>query len=105
MARASGLFQKVSLCGAGNPAGVTSYNCTMSRTLEEIATEALELNIESRAALAKQLLDSLGDPTPEEVEQSWVAEASRRYRELKAGKAGSSPSDEVFQRLESRHRR
>jgi putative addiction module component (TIGR02574 family) len=81
------------------------YNDSMSRTLEEIATEAMELSTEARAALAKRLLDSIGDPTAEEVEKSWVAEAGRRYRELKAGEAHSSPSEEVFQRLESRHRR
>ena len=77
----------------------------MSRPLEEIATEALELTSDARAALAKQLLDSLAQPSPEEVEQRWVAEASRRYRELKAGKARSIPSEEMFQRLESRHKR
>jgi len=75
----------------------------MSRPLEDIAAEAMELSAEGRAALAKQLLDSLGEPTPQEVEQSWVAEASRRYRDLKAGKARSSPSVEVFHRLESRN--
>ena len=76
----------------------------MSRTLEEVAKEALELTVDARAALAKQLLDSLAQPSPEEVEQRWVAEATRRYRELKAGRARSIPSEEVFQRLESRHR-
>ena len=76
----------------------------MARKLEDIATEALELTTESRAALAKTLHDSLAQPSPDEVEQRWVAEAARRYRELKAGRARSVPSEEVFQRLESRRR-
>jgi putative addiction module component (TIGR02574 family) len=74
----------------------------MSRTLEEIAAEALELAVDARAALAKQLLDSLAEPTPSEVQDRWVAEAKRRYGELKAGRARSIPSEEVFERLESR---
>jgi hypothetical protein len=38
----------------------------MERTLEEIASEALTLRIESRAALAKRLLDSLDEMSPDE---------------------------------------
>ena len=85
-----------------DPARMTDV---MSRTLEEIATEAMELTPDARAALAKQLLDSLAEPTPEEVEKSWVAEANRRYRELQAGKSRAFPSEEVFERLESRRKR
>jgi len=77
----------------------------MSRTLEEIASEALGLTTDARAALAKQLLDSLAPPSPGEIEQRWVLEASRRYRELKAGNARSVSSEEVFERLESRPKR
>ena len=74
----------------------------MERTLEEVASEALSLNLESRAALAKRLLDDLA---PEEYERLWVEEASRRYQQLKAGTARSIPSEEVFARLDARNRR
>ena len=77
----------------------------MERTLEDLALEALRLNLESRAALAKRLLDSLDDLAPEEYERLWVEEASRRYRQLKAGTARSVPSEEVFARLDARNRR
>jgi putative addiction module component (TIGR02574 family) len=77
----------------------------MERKLEEIASAALLLSVESRAALAKRLLDSLDDLSPDEYERLWVEEAARRYRQLKAGTASSIPSDEVFARLESRPRR
>ena len=75
----------------------------MDRTLEEIASEALGLSIGSRAALAKRLLDSLDELSPDEVEHLWVEEAARRYRQLRDGTAKSIPADDEFARLESRH--
>lgn len=68
----------------------------MGRKLEDLATEALELERESRAALAKRLLDSLDEPSADEVGEAWVKEAQRRYEELRAGRARTIPSDEVF---------
>ncbi|HET8773032.1 MAG TPA: addiction module protein [Thermoanaerobaculia bacterium] len=77
----------------------------MERKLEEIATEALQLSVESRAALAKRLLDSLDELAPDEYERMWVEEAARRYQQLKAGTARSIASEEVFARLDARPRR
>ena len=68
----------------------------MGRRLDELAAEALELSKESRAALAKRLLDSLDQPTADEVGEGWVREAERRYAELKAGTAHTLSSEEVF---------
>jgi putative addiction module component, TIGR02574 family len=75
------------------------------RELDDLATEALELGRESRAALAKRLLDSLDEPSAEEVGQGWLAEAQRRYLELKAGTARTIPSEQVFATLEARHQK
>jgi DNA-binding SARP family transcriptional activator len=77
----------------------------MQRNLEEIASEVLQMNVESRAALAKRLLDSLDELTPEENERLWVEEAARRYKQLKLGVASSIASEEVFARLEARNHR
>jgi len=77
----------------------------MERTLEELATEVLQLSVEARAALAKRLLDSLDELTPVEYEQLWVEEAARRYQQLKAGTARAIDSNEVFAELEARSRR
>jgi putative addiction module component (TIGR02574 family) len=71
----------------------------MGRKLEDLATEALELGRESRAALAKRLLDSLDEPSADEVGEAWINEAQRRCEELKTGKARTIPSDEVFAKL------
>ena len=77
----------------------------MQRNLEDIALEVLRMSVESRAALAKRLLESLDELGPEETERLWVEEAARRYKQLKAGTATSQPSEEVFARLEARNRR
>ena len=77
----------------------------MERKLEDIASEVLQLSVESRAALAKRLLDSLDELAPEEYERMWVEEAARRYQQLKAGTAKSIASEEVFARLDARHGR
>ena len=76
----------------------------MARELDDITAEALELERESRAALAKRLLDSLDEPSADEVGQGWIAEAERRYQDLKAGKARTVPSDEIFAKLQGRRK-
>lgn len=76
----------------------------MRRKLEDLAKEAMELAPESRAALAKRLLDSLESLDPEEHERLWVAESARRYDDLRAGRARSIPADEVFAKLAARDR-
>jgi DNA-binding SARP family transcriptional activator len=77
----------------------------MARTLEDIASEVLQMSLGSRAALAKRLLDSLDELDPAETERLWVEEAARRYRQLKAGTATSVASEDVFARLDARPRR
>src|SRR6266704_6114228 len=54
----------------------------MNRKLEEIAAEALQLTVEARAALAKHLLESLDDISPEENERLWVEEAASQASQL-----------------------
>ena len=76
----------------------------MGRKLEDLAQEAMELPPESRAALAKRLLDSLESPDPEEHERLWVEESARRYDDLRAGRARAIPAEEVFAKLAVRSR-
>ncbi len=76
----------------------------MERKLEKLAGEAMELGPESRAALAKRLLDSLEAPDPDEHQSLWVEESARRYDELRASRARSIPAEEVFAKLSARPR-
>ena len=77
----------------------------MERNLDQITSEALQMSVEARAALAKRLLDSLEQLTPEEHERLWVEEAARRYQQIKNGTARSVASEELFARLDARERK
>jgi putative addiction module component (TIGR02574 family) len=68
----------------------------MSRNLEELESEALNLSLEGRAQLAEKLILSLDAPTEEENLNLWVAEAERRLKELKEGKAKEIHAEEAF---------
>ena len=77
----------------------------MDRDFEAITSAALGLSVESRAALAKRLIESLDDLAPGNYERQWVEEAARRYEQLKSGTAKAIPSEEVFARLAARPRK
>lgn len=58
----------------------------MTSKLAEILQSLDGLSPEERALLVRHLLDSLDDPTNEDVDQAWLAVAERRFAELKSGK-------------------
>ena len=66
--------------------------------LRAIANEALHLPMEDRAELAQKLLLSLDEPSSEEVEQEWLAEARRRAKEVDAGMVQLVPAETVRER-------
>jgi len=70
----------------------------MSKRLEEIINEAMELGLEERAQLAGMLLSSLDEPSESEVERLWLQEAERRLQDYREGKVKGIPAEEVFSR-------
>jgi putative addiction module component (TIGR02574 family) len=76
----------------------------MTRRIEEIAHEVLELDVVSRAELARTLVDSLDDLPEEELDRLWGEEAERRYDEFLAGRAKAYPAEEVFARIRARQK-
>ena len=70
----------------------------MSRNLEELEAEVMNLSLEGRAQLAEKLILSLDAPSGEENLRLWVVEAERRLKELREGKAKEIPAEEVFRR-------
>jgi putative addiction module component (TIGR02574 family) len=73
----------------------------MPQSLSEIEKSALQLSAEDRARLAVRLLSSLEESTesPEEIEKLWIAEAERRYQQLRDGVVKGIPAKEVFDEL------
>jgi len=70
----------------------------MPMTMKKIESEALNLDMHSRASLVGKLLLSLDEPTLSEVEQLWLDEAEKRLDDYRAGKVHGIPGDEVFAR-------
>lgn len=70
----------------------------MAASQEELETEVLNLGLEGRAQLAEKLILSLDAPTEEENLHLWVAEAERRLKEIREGKAKEIPAEEAFRR-------
>ncbi|WP_027893539.1 addiction module protein [Calidithermus chliarophilus] len=69
---------------------------------EQVLEQALDLDYKDRADLARWLLDSLEDLSPEEYERAWLEVAVRRAEELRSGKAKGIPVEEVLRDAESR---
>jgi len=71
----------------------------MGLPLEELETEALELPVRDRAALAHRLIASLDEgpeDDPTEVELAWEEEIRRRLAAYRSGKVQTISSDDVF---------
>jgi putative addiction module component (TIGR02574 family) len=79
----------------------------MAHSLPEIEKDALRLPAEDRARLALRLLSSLEKTTesPEEIEKLWIAEAERRFQELRDGVVQGIPAKEVFAELRTKRKR
>jgi putative addiction module component (TIGR02574 family) len=71
----------------------------MSLPLERLETEALELPVRERAALAHRLIASLDegpDDDPTEVELAWEGEIRQRLEAYRNGEVQAVSSDDVF---------
>lgn len=71
----------------------------MSRPLEKLESEALELPVRERAALAHRLIASLDEgpeDDPTEVELAWEEEIRKRLAAYRSDEVQTIPSDEVF---------
>ena len=76
----------------------------MAHSLAEVQDQALRLPPQDRARLAVHLLTSLEESTEsaEEIERLWIAEAERRFQELRGGVVQGIPAREVFAELRAK---
>lgn len=63
--------------------------------VDTLEREALKLTEAQRARLARELLDSLGDAPPQDVERLWLDEAGRRAQQIDEEAVVLVASDEV----------
>jgi putative addiction module component (TIGR02574 family) len=57
----------------------------MSRTTDQILTDALTLSPQARAFVAEKLIESLDAAPGSEISEAWRAEIRRRCREVDEG--------------------
>jgi hypothetical protein len=72
--------------------------------MHELASELLQLEPSTRAALAKTLLTSLEDLSEDEYQHLWAEEAEARYADFLGGRTTAVDGDDVFARAYSRVR-
>jgi len=63
--------------------------------IELIKHEARKLPVEDRARLVRELLDSLDELPPQELDRLWLEEASRRAAQIDAGEVKLVSAEEV----------
>ena len=71
----------------------------MSRDVQTMFRDALDLPEGDRATLAGLLIESLEPPPDPDVEELWSAEAERRWLEIESGAVQAIPWEEVRARL------
>ena len=70
--------------------------------IDDIEARVLKLDPQSRARLARKLLDSLETLSAEENTQAWAEEAHRRDAELDVDSSEARSSQDVFRDARSR---
>ena len=79
-----------------------SGGADMPSKIQEIENEVLLLQPQERAILVEHIIRSLDDEEDPEVENLWIAEAERRYKEYKEGKVKARPAALVFKEARSK---
>jgi putative addiction module component (TIGR02574 family) len=74
----------------------------MTRRAKELLAEAMKLPREDRALLGVELLDSIHDDAPDDVEAEWRDEILRRIETVESGETRLHPWSDVYERLRAR---
>jgi putative addiction module component (TIGR02574 family) len=77
----------------------------MAKSIEDIENEIRALSADDRRHLLRDLIADLDGDMDKDVEESWLVEVERRYKEIKEGGAKLIPADEVFARVRARLKR
>jgi len=68
----------------------------MSALFDELAKKAQALNVDERARLAQELLESVERDSDPDVQAAWEAEIADRIAKYERGEAKLIPAEEVF---------
>lgn len=74
----------------------------MARTLDEVRSEAMQLSLEERSALADELWESTLSDEAREIQEAWLDVAERRAEEIRTGTAVTYPIEESIERVRAK---
>jgi putative addiction module component (TIGR02574 family) len=74
----------------------------VARTIEDIENEIRSLSADDRMRLLRDLIADIDGGMDADIENAWLEEAERRYKELKEGEVELIPAEEVFTRARAR---
>ena len=77
----------------------------MSDVIHELEAKIRSLDPAEKTELLRSLIAEIDAPTAMEVDDAWIAEAKRRYRQIADGTAETVPADRVFEEVRSQLRR
>jgi putative addiction module component (TIGR02574 family) len=72
--------------------------------LKKLEADLLSLPIDSRASLARALIESLDESVDENAEALWIDEIRRRDEDLRNGRATTRPAEQVLREARERLR-
>ena len=73
----------------------------MASVIKELEAKIRSLNPAEKSELLRSLIADLDGSIGTVVEDAWIAEAKRRYREIADGSAQTIPADDVFEKVRS----
>ena len=73
----------------------------MASVIEELEAKIRSLNPAEKTELLRSLIAEIDGSTGTEVEDAWIDEAKRRYRQIADGTAETIPADRVFDKVRS----
>lgn len=75
----------------------------MSVQYDSLVQQVLALPSKDRASLAKTVIDSLHEDSPEEIRAAWLEEIDLRLAAIDRGEAKFYPVDEVIDKLRRKY--
>jgi putative addiction module component (TIGR02574 family) len=77
----------------------------METTADSVVEAALSLPADARLSLVEKLSMSLNLPIDKEIDRLWAEEAEHRVSQIETGEAKLVPGEEVFSRIQAKHRK
>jgi len=91
--------------GALAPTRAGTYDPLVTDAAKKLLEEALKLPPDERALLGAEILDSVHDEPPEEVEAAWRDEIKRRIAEIESGQVELLDGEAVLRELRAKYQR